>query len=72
MTFGEVIKEVRKALKMTQEQFAHDLGVSFSALSRWENGRTTPRLMARRTILMYCKEKGVSEELLAELEQVQE
>lgn len=68
MAINEVLKAIRKELKMTQEQFAHEVGVSFSTLSRWENGRTTPILMAKKTIISLCKEKGVSTELISELE----
>lgn len=68
MSFNELLKDVRNELKMTQEQFAHEIGVSFSTLSRWENGHTTPILMARKSIINLCKEKGISAELISKLE----
>lgn len=37
--------ELRAALGLTQEQFAHMIHVSFTTVSRWENGRTAPRGM---------------------------
>lgn len=70
MTFNELLKDVRKELMMTQEQLAHEIGVSFSTLSRWENGHTTPILMARKSVLNFCKEKGVSADLISKLENV--
>jgi DNA-binding transcriptional regulator YiaG len=37
------IKKLRRALKLTQEQFAHLIGATFSTINRWENGRSSPR-----------------------------
>lgn len=42
MKIGSKIKELRKARGITQEQLAHSIGVSFQAVSKWENGITLP------------------------------
>ncbi len=42
MQFGEQIKEARKALGLTQEQMANQLGISRQAVSNWENDRNLP------------------------------
>lgn len=34
---GNIIKEIRQELNLSQEKFASKLGVSFSSLNRWEN-----------------------------------
>lgn len=39
---GEKIKSLRKQKNITQEVFADYLGVSFQAVSKWENGNTMP------------------------------
>ncbi len=39
---GEKIKSLRKQKNISQEVFANYLGVSFQAVSKWENGRTIP------------------------------
>lgn len=39
---GEVLKEHRTRLKMTQEFVAENLGVSRQAVSKWENGTADP------------------------------
>ena len=40
---GENIKKLRKAMGLTQHQFAAKLGVSFAAVNRWEKGRNEPQ-----------------------------
>ena len=39
---GEKIKSLRKSRNISQEVFANYLGVSFQAVSKWENGITMP------------------------------
>lgn len=39
---GEKIKSLRKRKSLSQEVFANYLGVSFQAVSKWENGATMP------------------------------
>lgn len=41
---GHFISEKRKELKMTQQQLADKLKVSFQAVSKWENGSAYPNL----------------------------
>ncbi len=41
-TIGEILKDLRKANSMTQEQVAEALNVSFQSISRWENGLSYP------------------------------
>lgn len=38
MTIGEVIREKRKELELTQEQVAQRLGISAPAVNKWERG----------------------------------
>ncbi len=39
-TFGERIRELRKAAGLTQREFADQLGIDFTYVSKIENGRT--------------------------------
>lgn len=41
-SIGEKIKELRKEQNMTQAQLADKLGVSYQAVSKWENGTSSP------------------------------
>lgn len=42
MNIGLKIKELRHENNLTQEELANQLGVSFQAISRWENGNSLP------------------------------
>lgn len=42
----EDIKKKRMALGLSQEDFAHLLGVSYASVNRWESGRAKPSRMA--------------------------
>lgn len=37
MNIGNKIKELRKARGITQESLAESIGISFQAVSKWEN-----------------------------------
>ena len=43
---GELIKEIRILTSLTQEQLAVHLGVTYSTVNRWENGRGKPSPLA--------------------------
>ncbi len=47
---GTEIRELRKRLGLTQEEFAHAVAVTFSTVNRWENGHAKPSKLARRAI----------------------
>ena len=44
------IRELRHNLNMTQENFAHEIGVTFATVNRWENGRTLPNKVAQKVL----------------------
>ncbi len=47
---GQLIRELRSLTGLTQEEFAASLGVTFSTINRWENGRSQPSPMAMARI----------------------
>lgn len=51
----ERIRRLRQGLHMTQENFAHEIGVTFATVNRWENGRTTPNRVAQKVLLILEK-----------------
>ena len=62
-TFGEYIRERRRAMGLTQREFAEKLYVTESAVSKWGRGMSYPDVTLLRDI---CAVLGVPEqELLA-------
>ncbi|OYE03048.1 transcriptional regulator [Nostoc sp. 'Peltigera membranacea cyanobiont' 232] len=47
---GQIIRDLRLAFGLTQEQFAATLGVTYTTINRWENGRSTPSPLAMEKI----------------------
>ena len=47
---GTVISTLRQRLSMTQEEFAHAIGVTVSTVNRWENGHIEPSRLARKAM----------------------
>jgi DNA-binding transcriptional regulator YiaG len=37
-----LVKELRRRLHLTQEQFAQRVGVTYSTVNHWENGKRMP------------------------------
>ncbi len=52
---NERIRQLRTELNMTQESFAHEIGVTFATVNRWENGRTTPNKVAQKVLRLMEK-----------------
>ncbi|MHC1723270.1 MAG: helix-turn-helix domain-containing protein [Aminipila sp.] len=61
LPIGERIKELRKELKMNQTEFGERIGLKQTAIGMYENNL---RGVADRSILLICKEFGVSENWL--------
>jgi ribosome-binding protein aMBF1 (putative translation factor) len=53
--FAEMVKDVRRQLGLSQEELAHELGVSFATINRWENARTVPFKLARSQFEAFCE-----------------
>jgi transcriptional regulator with XRE-family HTH domain len=49
--FAALVRNLRDHLGLTQEQFAQQLGVSFSTVNVWENGKRAPLPFLRRRLL---------------------
>ena len=62
MKFCQVVKRIRLALKLSQEDLARELGVSYATINRWENGKSTPSRLALSAIKEFCEKNGVTYE----------
>lgn len=47
---GNLIKELRKKDNLTQEKFAEKYGVTYQAVSKWENGKNIPDISLLKQI----------------------
>lgn len=68
MTISQVLKAIRAELNCSQEQLARDLNISYTTINRWENDKSTPSPLARMRLSEYCATKGLSREIIAELD----
>lgn len=55
----DLIKAIRSAANMNQEQFASALGTTPLSINRWENGKTIPNRMAQTQLYSFCKERAI-------------
>lgn len=62
MTFAKRVKYVRTTLKLSQEDFAHELGVSFATINRWENGSYNPSRLAKKAFNDFCEKRNITTE----------
>lgn len=59
---GQVIKEIRTKNNLSQQSFAEKFGVTYQAVSKWENGKNIPDIATLKEI---CKEYNLKlEDLL--------
>ena len=62
MEYQKIIKNLRTKLVLSQQEFAELLGVSFTSVNRWENGKHEPTIKIKRKILQLCKDNKVKYE----------
>ena len=53
---GKLIKELRTKNHLTQQEFATKYGVTYQAVSKWENGKNIPDLLILKEI---CKDYNI-------------
>lgn len=56
---NQTIKRIRTQAFLTQAEFAKAIGVSASAVGKWELGLFKPSLRQQAKIVAFCKEKGI-------------
>ncbi len=55
---GRIIRAWRRRIGLTQEGLAQALSVTFSTVSRWENGHVLPSKLAWRALQQLAGERG--------------
>lgn len=66
MEFSTEFKKLRKKCLLSQESFAKELGVAFSTVNRWENGKEMPTYKSMRLIINYCKKNSINFDIQSE------
>ena len=56
-----LVKELRQRLDLTQEQFAQKVGVTYSTINHWENGKRIPQPFLLRRLLEIKEELDPTE-----------
>ena len=49
---GKLIKEIRTSQKLSQQKFAEKYGVTYQAVSKWENGKNMPDITILKKIFI--------------------
>lgn len=62
MDFCQTVKNIRLVLKLSQEDLARELGVSFATINRWENAKSTPSRLALSAVKEFCEKNGITYE----------
>jgi len=60
MELPDKVRLVRDRLKISQEDLARALNVSYATINRWENSKTKPTRMALAVFYDYCEKQGIS------------
>lgn len=60
MVFSSVVKEVRTELKLSQQQLAQALNVSYTTINRWENGHVIPSNLAKKSFIDFCENNFIN------------
>lgn len=68
MSFSENIKKLRRKAFLTQEDFAKELGVSYTTVNRWETGKTKPNLKAMKLIDDFCNRNTLDFDINQEID----
>src|SRR5713226_5983186 len=70
--FAATIRDLRTKLRLSQEELANRLNVSFATVNRWENGKAQPQGQARDAINKLLDETGGEDLVLRTLDETAE
>ena len=59
LNYAKAIIDIRVKLNLSQMALAELLGVSFTSVNRWENGKYTPTKLVKRKTEILCQENNI-------------
>jgi len=62
--FAQTVRQLRTRLKLSQEQLAQRLSVSFATVNRWENGKAKPQGVQQDALMGLIEDAGLSDLVL--------
>lgn len=62
MQYKDAVKYLRVKMLLTQEELADLLDVSFATINRWETGKYTPTMKAKRKLKPLFEKHGIEVE----------
>jgi len=60
LDYQSLVRRLRTARRLTQEQLAHELGVTFGTVNSWESGRHRPSPLAAKLLLREAADAGIA------------
>ena len=64
LDYASAIINLRIKLNLSQSALAELLGVSFTSVNRWENGKYEPTKLVKKKIELLCRENNIPEYLM--------
>lgn len=61
--YPATIIKLRAILNLSQTELAELLGVSFTSVNRWENGKYEPTRLAKEKIRLICVQNNIQMEV---------
>ena len=61
--YPATIIKLRAILNLSQSALAETLGVSFTSVNRWENGKYEPTKLVKKKIELLCRENNIQMEV---------
>jgi DNA-binding transcriptional regulator YiaG len=58
----DLVRSLRQRLRMTQQGFAHAIGVTVSTVNRWEKGHAAPSKLAWNAVRDLARARGLIDE----------
>lgn len=63
LDYASAIINLRIKLNLSQAALAELLGVSFTSVNRWENGKYEPTKLVKKKIELLCRENNIQMEV---------